>query len=160
MIMKLAAILLFPLLMAACKDRNPTGPVVASDGKQYGDTLFAGLRYQMVPDTAAAGGSAVEISLILRNLAGHSLTLDSTSKNMFIQVTQDSTNLPVFGWPDVLPSVDTLVRKVTLSKGDSLFFRGKWQRLDPYRRPLPLGRYTFDGYIYGFNTGRVYFQSL
>jgi hypothetical protein len=157
---KPAALLFLFLLLCRCADKNPVGPVIPGAEIRYGDTLIAGLRYQTIPDTGAAFGSAVEISLVLRNIAGRSLGLDSTSKGTSIFVFQDSTNSKVWAWPDVMPNVDTLVKKVSMKMGDSLFFRGKWQRLDFYRIPLPAGRYRFDGYIFGLPTGQVYYQSL
>jgi hypothetical protein len=157
---KITAVLCFFLFLCKCADKNPAGPVVPAAEINYGDTLSAGLRYQSVPDTAAARESAVEITLILRNLTGRSLLLDSTSRGTYISVTQDVIAGYLWVWPDVLPSVDTLVRKVTLNAGDSLFFRGRWLRLDSYRRPAPLGRYLFEGTIFGLGAGQVYFESL
>jgi hypothetical protein len=152
-------LLLFCIFLLQCGKENPVGPVRTSTELNYGDTLITRISYQKLEDTSAAGGTAVEIAVVLRNTSGRILTLDSAWNGTYLNVTAESGGLPVWASPAVFLQ-DSAAHPVTLNAGDSSCYKDRWKRLDFQRHPLPAGRYVINGSILGFRTSDLVFEQM
>ncbi len=158
--MKAFIVFLF-FFIIMCGKNSPTGPVIELDAIRYGDTVSAGIRYQKIDLDTLPATNVIEITLILKNITGRELTLDSTWNGTYIHVNHASDNNQVFSSPSVA-IWDTLLHKAILVKAfDSLFYKARWDRLHLVTRaPLPTGQYNIMGSFLGFSTGRLTYDQM